>query len=369
VFREPEPEGATRLDRRVAERNEVFEPYRSTRVCGASRVSKGRCRTRALLMLVLGVFVVISTAACVSKQPRLEPTRIIDDAHYGGNALAVSPDGRVAASGGWAGRIRLWQFPGGAPVVAWQTSHGDLSGLMFLPGGDRLLSTGRDGFVRIWDLNGRLLTTYAVGSAVTSFHPGGDSGSVILGHANGRVSHWRVDGQSLGLWELSGRRITAVATDRSGTLFAAGDSTGGVWRWRGDESPEQLQSPPSHARSLVFDPIDGGLLGSGWFDLFSWSVDGVELQVIPTAHRGIVNHLAFIGDGPYVASISRQTDSAVLLLDPESGETLVGFKKHELCGQRLALSPDGRFMISNSDDASVRFYTLPEMPAQFSAGP
>ncbi len=86
--------------------------------------------------------------------------------------------------------------------------------------------------------------------------------------------------------------------------------------------------------------------------------------MIPTAHRGIVNHLEFIGDGSYVASISRQTDSAILLLDPNTGETLVGYKKHELCGQHLALSPDGRYMISNSDDASVRFYALPEIPTR-----
>jgi len=353
----------------VADRVGVFGGYRVTRACGTSRSSTGWYCSEALLMLALGVFVAFGTVGCASKQSRLEPTRIIDDAHSGGNALAISPDGRIGASGGWGGRIRLWQLPGGAPVAAWMTSHGDLSGLMFLPEGNRLLSTGHDGFVRIWDGSGRLLTSFAVGSAVTSFHPGGGSRSVILGHADGQVSHWSVEGERLGYWALSNRRITAVATDRSGALFAAGDYAGRVWRWPDGHPPERLQSPSSHARSLVFDPIDGKLLGSGWFDLFSWSADGVELQVIPTAHRGIVNHLAFIGDGPYVASISRQTDSAVLLLDPDTGETLVGFRKHELCGQRLALSPDGRFMITNSDDASVRFYTLPDMPSRDSNTP
>lgn len=338
--------------------------------CLADRIEvQLRHRAEALLMLVLGLFVVFATVGCVATQPRLEPTRIIDDAHSGGNALAVSADGLTGASGGWGGRIRLWQMPGGAPIAAWRTPHGDLSGLMFLPEGNRLLSTGHDGFVRIWDGSGLLLTSFAVGAAVTSFHPGGDLRSVILGHADGQVSHWSVEGERLGHWVLSNRRITAVAADRSAALFAAGDYAGRVWRWADGQPPEQLQSPPSHTRSLVFDPIDGGLLGSGWFDLFNWSADDVELQVIPTAHRGIVNHLAFIGDGPYVASISRQTDSAVLLLDPDTGETLVGFKKHELCGQRLALSPDGRFMISNSDDASVRFYTLPDMPPRDSNPP
>ena len=343
----------------------------SVRYPGADRVprpARGRHR-HILVLLALAGCVLIGGSGCAPGQARLEPTRIIDDAHYGGNALAVSPDSRLAASGGWAGGIRLWRLAEGAQVTRWQTSHGDLSGLMFLSEGGRLLSTGRDGVVRIWDLGGRLLATFAVGAAVTSFHPGGDAGSVVLGHADGRVSHWSVDGRRLGLWELSSRRITAVATDRSSARFAAGDYAGRVWRWRKGGPPEQLQSPPSYARSLVFNPVDDGLLGSGWFDLFDWRADGVELRVIPTAHRGIVNHLEFIGDGRYVASISRQTDSAVLLLDPDTGETLVGYRKHALCGQRLALSPDGRFMISNSDDASVRFYTLPEMPPRGTVTP
>ncbi len=128
----------------------------------------------------------VGSIGCAPRQARLEPIRIIDDVHFGGNALAISPGSDFAASGGWAGGIRVWRLPDGAPVTGWRTSHGDLSGLMFLPDSDRLLSTGRDGVVRIWEFNGRLLTTYAVGSAVTSFYPGGDATSVILGHADGR---------------------------------------------------------------------------------------------------------------------------------------------------------------------------------------
>jgi len=100
------------------------------------------------------------------------------------------------------------------------------------------------------------------------------------------------------------------------------------------------------------------LVGSGWFDLFSWPAGRADLAVIPTAHRGIINHLQFAMDGSYVATISRQTDSAVMLLDPNTGETLAAFRKHALCGQRIALSPDGRTMVTNSDDSSVRFYSL-----------
>jgi len=321
-------------------------------------------RVRTWARLLLGVCLITGTLACVPNQARLEPIRIHDDVHSGGNALAISPDSRFGASGGWAGRIRLWRLPGGEPMGGWQTPHGDLGALMFLRDGDRLLSAGRDGVVRVWNLSGRQMRKFPTGSAVSSFYPGADADSVIFGHADGRVTHWSVDGQRLGVWELSDRRITAVATSESSASFAASDYAGRVWRWHKDSLPRQLQTPPSYARSLVFNPVDDGLLGSGWFDLFSWPADGVDVQLISTEHRGIVNHLQFAGDGRYLATISRQTDSAVLLLDPYTGETLAGYEKHALCGQRVALSPDGRSMISNSDDASVRFYALPPISRQ-----
>jgi len=318
-----------------------------------------RTTARAPAICALFIVQIFGVGGCVSDTGLLDPIRVVDDGYSGGNALDVSPDSRLAASGDWAGKIRLWRLPEGDPVGGWQTSHGDLPGLMFLAGSNQLLSAGHDGFVRIWNLSGRLVAAYDTGSSVSSFYPTHNRKSVLLGHADGLVSYWNTEGVRLGAWQLSDSRISAVTTDASETYYAAGDSGRGVWRWHKDGLPEILQSPPSYVRTLTFNPSDGGLLGGGWFDLFSWPAASVRLTRLPTAHNGIVNHMQFSADGSYLASISRQTDSSVMLLNPRTGETLAAFRKHELCGQHVALSPDGRSMVSNSDDASVRFYVLP----------
>ena len=315
---------------------------------------------RVLGVCALLTVQVVGVSGCVAEKGLLQPISVADDAHAGGNALDVSPDSRLAASGDWAGKIRLWRLPLGTQVRSWQTSHGDLPGLMFLPDGDRILSAGHDGFIRIWHVSGRLVSAYDTGSPVSSFFPARNRKHVLLGHADGWFSYWTTEGERLGAWQLSDRRITAVATDASETFFAAGDSGRRVWRWHKDGRPENLQSPPSYVRTLVFNPSDGGLLGGGWFHLFVWRAGSVQPELLPTAHRGIVNHLQFSADGSYLASISRQTDSSVMLLNPQTGETLAAFRRHELCGQRIALSPDGQSMVTNSDDASVRFYSVPE---------
>lgn len=115
---------------------------------------------------------------------------------------------------------------------------------------------------------------------------------------------------------------------------------------------------PTDSRDLVFSADGQWLYGGGWFDLFRWNVATGELQVIDTDHHGIINNLAFIGSTGALASVSRQTDSAVLIIDPKSGRTLKNFGSHSLCGERITVSPDEKYLISNSDDYSISVWEL-----------
>ncbi len=311
-------------------------------------------------VFLTAVFASLGLTGCATQGVAHEPFQVFEKAHSGGNALAIDSDSELGASAGWSGRVRIWRLKDGFPLGSWQTDHGDLFGLLFLDG-DQLLTAGYDGYIRIWSLNGTLDRSFKAGAEITSFRASKDRSHVFLGHGDGRVSLWHVNGEQLGSWQLSSRRIAAVAIADDLQQLAAGDSAANVWRWRPNELPLKLASPPTYARSLIFLKETNRLLGSGWFDLYSWRADDVAVSIVPTDHRGIINHLESSPDGTYLASISRQTDSAVLLLNPDDGQSLSSFQKHALCGQRVAVSPDGQIMMSNSDDASVRFYQLTDV--------
>jgi WD40 repeat protein len=68
--------------------------------------------------------------------------------------LTFRPDGRMLASAGDDGDVRLWVLPGGRGVRL-RGHQGAVIGLAFSPRGDRVLSWSLDGTARLWDPDAR----------------------------------------------------------------------------------------------------------------------------------------------------------------------------------------------------------------------
>lgn len=285
---------------------------------------------------------------------------VIPDAHGGGSALAVMPDSTRLASGGWSGEIRIWRLPEGTPVRRWQGHQGEVTGLAFLDR-DRLLSGGYDGRLVLWSLAGKMRRRTPSGVPVTAMAVTGSR--VLTGHADGTLRLWSLPG--LTSPSLLGRHqgaVRAVAFSSDGRLMASSGTDGRVRLWQSQGEAITLQAPGSDARTLAFAPDRGALYGAGWFDLYRWDLATGRLATIDTDHRGIINSIRFDPRGRYLATISRQTDSSVLFLDPASGRTLARFQPHALCGGRVVVSPDGRTLVTTSDDASIMIWSLDRGP-------
>ncbi len=75
------------------------------------------------------------------------------DAHaQGATALAFSPDGRILATAGGNGLIRLWDPDTGDQRIALTGHAGEVLCLAFAPDGRTLASAGEDQVIRLWDI-------------------------------------------------------------------------------------------------------------------------------------------------------------------------------------------------------------------------
>jgi WD40 repeat protein len=288
------------------------------------------------------------------------PNVTIHDAHTVGHRLAFNRASDTLASAGSEGRVRLWRLPDGQSLAEWKAHEGSIYGLLFLDREQLVLSAGHDGTLALWENNGRLRERRATGSPVTDLAGDGEARLVISGHADGAVRIWQLP--ELALVATQRRHagaVRAVAFHPETQGFASSGRDGRVYVWRGNEPARELPAPPGDAHQLAFSPDGRILTGSGWFRLYRWSLaEPATLTVLPTAHWGAISALQYTHDGTQIATISRETDSAVDLLDARTGAVTRRFLPHDLCGAYVRLSPDGRYLATTSDDASVRLWDL-----------
>lgn len=324
-----------------------MNPAFSTRASGLSGVIR-----------LLGVLMPLWLAGCVTTPGGPAPDIRVDDAHGGGSVVAFNRDETLLASGGWEGDIRLYRLPGGTDAGRWHGHTDSVNGLQFLHTG-QLLSAGYDRLLVRWQRDGSVVQKIETPAPITDMVANESRDRVVTGHNDGSVRLWRLADLSLLVTHHDhGSAVRAVAYDPRNDRIASSSSDGSVVLWRADGAVQRLPSPPTDAWSLVFAPDGTRLYGGGWFDLYRWNVASGSLQVLPTAHRGIIKGLDFNHDGTALASISRQTDSSIYFLDPETGAVLRRFAPHDLCGGAIQVSRSDHFLATTSDDASVRVWRL-----------
>lgn len=104
--------------------------------------------------------------------------------------LAWRYDGNVLASVGEDGQARLWEMNGGSQVKAWGAHGGGVQSVAFGEDG-RLVTTGRDRRIKIWDANGNLARELAPFSDIALAAAFDTSGRhVIAGDLSGRLARW-----------------------------------------------------------------------------------------------------------------------------------------------------------------------------------
>ncbi len=241
-------------------------------------------------------------------------------------AMALSPDGRRLAVGGWFGRldgtnlqecgaIRLYDFESGELKALLKGHEGAVFGIAFSSDGKKLISGGSfgDNTAIVWDAeHGTLLHKFQGHRAeiyAVAFSPDGER--AVTGSFDETLRLWDVASGAL-LREMTGHgdKVRSLAVSPKDGAIASGDKSGEIRLWDGNtgELLKVLANQGAEVGALHFSP-DGGSLLSAYGECAScryaqhiWDVATGHRLAAYTSHDNVVVAAAFSADGGLVAT-------------------------------------------------------------------
>jgi WD40 repeat protein len=326
------------------------------------------------------------------------------DWKHGGkvNTVAVSPDGKLALSGGLDGSVHLFALPSGKWVRALHDGSSWIESVGFLPEGKLAFSADVGGTIRIFDVvSGKQVRSFgAVGESFSEATPSPDGKQLVaVGGARAGALHvYDVSNGREVAQHAVGKQPSRVAVSPDGKLaaIADGDHVLLVELSSGKEVATLAGPKGTYVASLAFSP--GGktvLTGHGNGTIQLWDLAAASAIASLQAHGGRVEALQFVTDdlvatgsddysfklfslksGKELASFSGQAVDAIAVL-PDKNRILTGSHHHglmlwdldakkalgEVVGHRMELfsvlhCPDGRRALACSRDHVCRAWDL-----------
>ena len=265
-------------------------------------------------------------------------------------AMALSPDGKWLAVGGWThrdcgnrcGEIRLYDFSSGKLTGLFKGHNNPVNDLAFSPDSQRLVSGSFDNSAIIWDVATLQALHRLQGHRdhinAVRFTP--DGASVVSASVDRDLRLWRVaDGVLLQTMTGHSDQIVSLAVALDGRI-ASGDSSGEIRLWDGQTGAflKTVVWQPTAIGSLSFSP-DGKML-----------LSGVGTTRLPTDPRQISRMLAAYKKGTLL-------DCRVY--DTVSGRELLTLGGNNNIVLATAISPDGSWAATGGGaDAAIHLWNL-----------
>jgi WD40 repeat protein len=271
--------------------------------------------------------------------------------------VAISPDGRLIASGFLYEGIKVWEVESGLLLRSLRGHTASVNSISFSPDSQCLASGSRDCTIKLWDVYaGQEIRTldghYGEVRAVT-FSP--DGFWLASGSTDSTVRLWRViTGREVQPFIGHERPVTSAVFSPDGRYIASGslDRTIKLWDVNTGREVKRFEGHTEGVASLAYSP-DGQLLASGGEDKMVriWDVATAREIRTLTGHINDVTSIAFSPNGELVAGGS--LGQTIRIWKLSNGRLIKTLWFSEISWHPVAFSPKGQWMALASRDVQL----------------
>jgi serine/threonine protein kinase len=299
------------------------------------------------------------------QRQRLRAVRTLDGSADWVNAIAFSPDGQYAVSGGQGNAVKIWEVVTGREVQTFTGLPSQVISVAISPDGNRMLSESSDGSVELWDVSSgsrvHVLERHSEAVLAAAFSPDGQHVLSGSGQA-GTLQMWDANsGRPVRTFEEHPEAVFSLAFSPDGKYVLSGSGQSGtlnLWEAATGRHVRAFEGDwhSTYVFSVAFSP-DGRYALSGSDDMAArlWEVETGRLARTFDGHSGLVIAVAFSPDGQYI--LSGSSDMTVQLWKVSNGALGYVFEGDSDGVNAVAFSPDGRYVLSGSKDRHVKLWT------------
>ncbi|MBR8840575.1 MAG: CHAT domain-containing protein [Stigonema ocellatum SAG 48.90 = DSM 106950] len=295
--------------------------------------------------------------------------------NFPGKSLSINPDGKTVAIANQQGIITLRRRDGSL-LQSINSHEGEIVKILFSPNGTTFVTISKDNQIKLWNLEGNLLKSWQGHEGVNnsiphrdsytetptisfdpiqdvSFHPDGKTLATI-GGIDKKVKLWDLEGNLLTSWETHDGLVTSINFSPDGkTLATSGDKTVKLWNLDG-KLRQTLQGHQNNISSVIFSP-DGKMIATASDDktVKLWDGNGKLLRTLD--HKDNVYSISFSPDSQLLVSGNKDKTLNIWSVDGKLMYTLEG---HQNSISEVHFSTDGNIIASVDVDNNIILWNL-----------